>query len=209
MTGRNATSQHIPARTQHISRVGMIAATYAALTLIVTLFLSGLAWGPIQFRLSEALCVLALFTPDAIPGLTLGCALANIVNIALSGTGTLGLLDVVFGSLATLLGATFTWHFHDKPKLALVGPVLFNALIVPAYLPLMLTALGFTTIPFTSISLSESYILVYLFGAMTVGIGEAVVMYALGMPLYHALAKTSLSDRLCSTPTGAERGPKV
>ncbi len=58
------------------------------------MFLGSLAWGPIQFRVSEALCVLALFTPAAVPGLTLGCAIANIANIALSGTGMLGMLDL-------------------------------------------------------------------------------------------------------------------
>ena len=141
------------ARTQRITRVAVIAALYASTTLICMLFLGGLAWGPVQFRLSEALCVLALFTPDAIIGLTLGCAIANLANIALSGLGMLGMLDVVFGSLASLLGAIVCWRLRDRPMVALLGPVLANALIVPAYLPLMLQGLGFYTIPFTSISL--------------------------------------------------------
>ena len=96
-------------KSQYIARVGVIAAAYAACTLVTMLFLGSLAWGPIQFRVSEALCVLALFTPAAVPGLTLGCAIANVANIVLSGTGMLGMLDVVFGSLATFLGALFTW----------------------------------------------------------------------------------------------------
>ena len=93
---------------RHVARIAMIAALYAALSLVAMLFLGGLAWGPVQFRISEAVTVLALFTSDAIPGLTLGCVIANVANIALSGTGTLGLLDVCFGSLATLLGALFS-----------------------------------------------------------------------------------------------------
>ena len=119
-------------RTRSVARVGMIAATYAALTLVALLFLGSLAWGPIQFRLSEAICVLALFTADAIPGLALGCVIANIANLVISGTGMLGMLDVVFGTLATALGAWFTWRHRARPALALAGPVISNALIVPA-----------------------------------------------------------------------------
>lgn len=180
---------------QFIARVGMIAAVYAAATLVTVMFLGSLAWGPIQFRVSEALCVLALFTPAAVPGLTLGCAIANIANIALSGTGMLGMLDVVFGSLATFVGASITWKLRGRPALALVGPVLANALIVPAYLPLLLQGIGFYTIPFTSISLDGTYSLMYLFGLVTTGLGEAVIMYLLGYPLARSLAKTSFIRR--------------
>ena len=151
--------------------------------------------GPVQFRVSEALCALALLTPAAVPGLTLGCAIANIANIALSGTGALGLLDVVFGSLATCVGALFTWKMRRHPAIALAGPVLANALIVPAYLPILLTGVGFYTIPFTSISLDGAWPLMYLFGLVTTGAGEAVIMYVLGYPLYRSLAKTHMMQR--------------
>ena len=161
---------------RRVARIAMIAALYAALSLVAMLFLGGLAWGPVQFRISEAVTVLALFTSDAIPGLTLGCVIAHVANIALSGTGTLGLLDVCFGSLATLLGALFSWRFRDRPALAVLGPVISNALIVPAYLPLMLP--------------------MFLFGLVATGLGEAVVMYVLGLPLYHALKGASLEERL-------------
>ena len=170
-------------------RVGMIAAAYAALTLATLLFLGSLAWGPVQFRVSEALCALALFTPAAVPGLTLGCAIANVANIALSGTGMLGLLDVVFGSAATFAGALFTWKMRRHPLVALAGPVLANALIVPAYLPILLQATGFYTIPFTSISLDGAWPLMYLFGLVSTGVGEAVIMYVLGYPLARSLAR--------------------
>ena len=170
-----------------VARIAMIAAVYAGATLIAMLFLGWMAWGPMQFRISEALTVLALFTPDAIPGLTLGCVIANVVNIPLSGVGTLGLLDVVFGSLATFLGATFSWRFRDKPTLAVLGPVLANAIIVPAYLPLMLGGLGFYTIPLTSINLDGAFVPMYVFGLIATGLGEAVVMYVLGLPLFTAL----------------------
>ena len=151
----NITAHHVDAR--RTARIGAVAAIYAALTLCALLFLGSLAWGPVQFRVSEAACVLALFTADAVPGLALGCAIANLANIALSGTGMLGMLDVVFGSLATALGAWFTWRNRRRPALALMGPVLANALIVPLYLPLMLQGIGFYTIPFTSIAIDGAY----------------------------------------------------
>ncbi len=177
-------------KSNDVVRVGAIAALYAACTLVTMLFLGNLAWGPVQFRVSEALCVLALFTPHAVPGLTLGCALANIANIVLSGTGMLGMLDVVFGSLATCAGAWFTWRMRKHPAIALLGPVLANAIIVPAYLPLLLQATGFYTIPFTSISLDGAWGLMYVFGLVSTGLGEAVIMYVLGYPLARSLART-------------------
>lgn len=182
-------------KSNYLARVGVIAAAYAACTLIALLFLGSLAWGPIQFRVSEALCALALFTPAAIPGLTLGCVIANVANIVLSGTGMLGMLDVVFGSLATFAGALFTWKMRKHPLAALAGPVLSNALIVPAYLPILLKGVGFYTIPFTSISLDASWPLMYLFGLVTTGIGEAVIMYVLGYPLARSLGRTPLFAR--------------
>lgn len=184
---------------ERIARIGVIAALYAAATLVAILFLGSLAWGPVQFRISEALVVLALFTPDAIPGLTLGCVVANAANIVLGGTGTLGLLDVVFGSFATFLGAWFTWRMRERPGVAVLGPVLANALIVPAYLPVMLAGIGFYTIPFTDISLEGSYGLMYLFGLITTGAGEAVVLYVLGLPLARALKKSQLPDLISAS----------
>ena len=178
-----------------IARTGVIAAAYAVCTLATMLFLGNLAWGPVQFRVSEALCALALFSPAAVPGLTLGCIIANAVNIVLSGTGMLGMLDVVFGSLATFAGALFTWKLRRRPAFALLGPVLANALIVPAYLPIMLSGIGFYTIPFTSISLDGSWPLMYLFGLVTTGLGEAVIMYVLGLPLSRSLAQTPFFNR--------------
>ena len=181
-------------KTSYVAQAGMIAAVYAAATLI-TMFLSqGLAWGPIQFRISEAVCVLAVLTPAAVPGLTIGCVIANLVSLAINGTGALGLLDVVFGSLATCVGALWCWKFRSRPKVALLGPVLANAFIVPAYLPILLQGLGFYTIPFTDISLDGAYIPMYLFGVVATGIGEALVVYALGLPLLKALKRFGIAD---------------
>ena len=190
-------------KSNDLARVGAIAAVYAACTLMTMLFLGSLAWGPVQFRISEALCVLALFTPAAVPGLTLGCAIANVANIVLSGTGMLGMLDVVFGSLATCAGALFTWKLRAHPLVALAGPVLANALIVPAYLPLLLQATGFYTIPFTSISLDGAWPFMYLFGLVSTGVGEAVIMYVLGYPLGRSLARSAYFKDCSPFDTGA------
>lgn len=170
----------------------MIAAVYAAATLIALMFLQGLAWGPIQFRISEALCVIALFTPAAIPGLTIGCVLANLINTIICGTGALGLLDVVFGSLATLIGALFCWKLRSRPAVAISSFVIANALIVPAYLPIILQGLGFYTIPFTDISIDGAFWAMYVFGVISIGIGEALVIYVLGLPLSKLLAKSGI-----------------
>ena len=194
---------------QRVVRIGMVAAVYAALTLVALTLLGSLAWGPIQFRVSEALCVLALFTADAIPGLALGCAVANLFNIVISGTGMLGMLDVVFGALATALGAWFTWHFRKRPVLALAGPVITNALIVPAYLPLMLEGIGYYTIPFTNIMLDGAYPAMYVFGLLATGLGEAVVVYALGLPLARALARTPLPRMLGAESPFAPEGAQA
>lgn len=176
-------------RTSFVAQAGMIAALYAAATCAALLLLQGLAWGPVQFRVSEAVCVLAALTPAAIPGLTVGCALANLISLVLNGTGALGMLDVLFGSLATLVGSYWCWKLRRRPAVAVAGFVVANAVIVPAYLPLMLQGLGFYTIPFTSISLDGAYVPMYLFGVVATGIGEAVVMYALGLPLLSSLRK--------------------
>ena len=115
------------------------------------------------------------------------------------------MLDVVFGSLATTLGAWFTWRNRRRPALALLGPVIANALIVPAYLPLMLQGIGFYTIPFTNVAIDGAYPAMYVFGLLATGAGEAVVMYVLGMPLFRALSRTSLPRTIESSGgTGAD-----
>lgn len=190
-TRTNGTSK----KTAYVAQAGMIAAVYAAATLAALLLLQGLAWGPVQFRLSEAVCVLAVLTPAAVPGLTIGCAIANLIALAVNGTGALGLLDVAFGSLATFIGALWCWKLRERPKLALLGPVIANALIVPAYLPILLQGLGYYTIPFTSIALDGLYLPMYLFGVAATGVGEALVMYALGLPLLAALKRSGAVKR--------------
>lgn len=197
---KEAASSHSPvsttaeARSARVARAGIIAAVYAAATLITLLFLQGLAWGPVQCRISEAICAVAVVSSSAVPGLAIGCAIANLFNVAVSGTGALGMLDVVFGSLATLIGALWCRKFRARPALAMFGFVLANALIVPAYLPILLQGLGYYTIPFTNIALDGMYLPMYLFGMVATGAGEAIVVYALGMPILRALKRFGIAE---------------
>ena len=108
-----------------LAEAGIIAALYVILTEISATL--GLASGPIQLRLSEALCVLAMFTPAAIPGLTVGCLLGNV----LSGCAV---LDVIFGSLATLLGAIGSFALRKRNIWAIAAPILSNTVIIPLVL---------------------------------------------------------------------------
>lgn len=145
-----------------ITQGAVIAALYVVLTYIVNLL--GLANGVIQVRLSEALTILPAFTPAAIPGLFVGCIIANLINGAI-------VWDVIFGSLATLIGAVFTYLLRKKAKwLAPVPPIVANTIIVP----LVLTyAYGVPD--------------ALWFSALTVGAGEIISCGILGMALYHAL----------------------
>lgn len=180
-------------RSRLIAQAGLIAAVYAALTILSIQMLSFLAWGPVQFRVSEAFTVIALFTPAAIPGLALGSVVANTVTFVQSGS-PLALLDVVFGSAATLGGAWWTWRYRDRRVIALLGPVVFNALIVPAYLPWLLAGFGVYAVPFTGIDLEGAWLPMYLFGVVFVGLGQAVVVYGLGWPLAKALERLGITE---------------
>jgi len=176
-----------------VAYIGLIAAVHAVATLLVLQFMSFFAWGPIQFRLSEALTVLPLFFSEAVAGLTLGTFLANLINVSMTGSGALGMLDVVFGTLATFIAALWTYRLRRRNiLLALSGPIIVNALIVPAYLPIIMSALGFLEfyrIPLLNISAAGSFIFMYLFGLVAVGFGQAVIIYALGLPLVKLLSK--------------------
>ena len=111
--------------TRQLTHAALIAAVYVLFTFLSSLF--GLSSGMIQLRLSEALTVLPVFTPAAVPGLAVGCLLSNIL------TGC-AVWDVAFGSLATLLGAIGTRLLRRQGFLAYLPPVLSNTLIVPAVL---------------------------------------------------------------------------
>ncbi len=180
-------------RSTYVAQAGIIAAVYAGFTWLVLQLPGGLGWGLVQLRLSEALTVAALFTPAAVPGLTLGSVIANLAN--LPAVGPVAVLDVVFGSLGTMLGAIWMWRFRERTGVALLGPVIFNALIVPAYLPIMLEGMGLYRIPLLGVDLSGTWWAMYAFGVVSVALGQAIVMYGLGLPLVVALRKLGV-DRM-------------
>ncbi len=142
---------------------GVIAALYVVLTLVANAF--GLASGAIQVRISEALTILPVFTTAAVPGLTVGCVLANLI------TGCAP-WDVVFGSLATLIGAVGTRLLKDHPYVAWIPPVVSNMAIVP-------------------IVLQQVYGVpdAWWYLVLTVGAGEVISCGVLGLLLYKAASK--------------------
>ena len=144
-----------------VAQAAMIAAVYVVLTYFISAF--NLASGAIQIRISEALTILPVFTPAAIPGLFIGCFLSNLL------TGCMP-LDVVFGSIATLLGALGTYALRRNRWLAPLPPIVSNTIIVPFVLSYVYLAEG--TIPFF---------------LLLVGIGEVISCYVLGNILYSAL----------------------
>lgn len=99
-------------------------AAIAALYVVLTLVFAPISFGPVQLRIAEALCILPMFTPAAIPGLFIGCLIANLL-----GGGII--LDVVFGSLATLIGAVLGYMLRSNRWLVPLPAVIANALIVP------------------------------------------------------------------------------
>ena len=109
-------------KTKNITYAALIAAIYVVLTYAANIF--GLASGAIQVRISEALCILPAFTSVAIPGLFIGCFVSNLL------TGC-ALWDVVFGSIATLLGALGTYYFGKNKYLAPIFPIAANTIIIP------------------------------------------------------------------------------
>lgn len=182
-------------RTRFIAQAGIIAAVYGALTWLTLAFGGMLAWGPIQFRLSEAATVLAMFTPAAIPGLAVGSVVANLLNP--QAVWPFSALDVVLGSLGTLLGAVWTWRFRSRTWLALLGPVVTNAFIVAAYLPILLKGVGLSDVPLLGLSLSGAWLPLYGVFVVSVAVGQAVVVYGLGLPLLIALRRTGIAGLLC------------
>lgn len=196
-------------RTRYITQAGMIAAVYAAVTVIVVRVGGVYSWGPLQFRPSEAVTVLAALTPAGIPGMLLGGFIGNALNDA--SLGAVGVLDIVFGGLASGLGAWWTWRFHRRTPIALAGPVIANALIVPAYLPTLMAALGLLDIyKLFGFDATGSWLAMYAVGVVSVALSEALVVYALGWPLLAALRRTGLPALMGAAGKADERsGRKV
>lgn len=149
-------------RVRFIAQAAMIAAIYVVLTLLGASF----SYGEVQVRISEALTILPVFTPAAIPGVFLGCLLSNIL-------GGCVLPDIIFGSLATLIGAVFTWMLRNQSRfLTPLPPIIANTIIVP----FVLKYAYMTPLPIP-------------FMMLTVGIGEVISCGVLGLILHAALGR--------------------
>ena len=150
-------------RVRFLCEAALIAAIYVILTYFCAAV--GMSSGAIQLRFSEALCIFGLFTPAALPGVALGCFMANLL------TGC-ALWDIVFGSLASLIGMVGVIALKKFPYLALVPYALANMIIVPFVVKLVYGA-------------PEALPLIFL----TVGIGEIISVFGFGIPLYLVLKK--------------------
>ena len=145
-------------KTKTLTTAALIAALYVVLTHLANLL--GLASGAVQIRFSEALTILPLFTAAAVPGLTVGCLLANLL------TGC-AFWDVVFGTLATLIGAAITYFLKKHPYLSPLPTILANMVIIPFVLILQGIG-GWDMLPYF---------------ATTVGLGEIIACGVLGIVL--------------------------
>lgn len=149
-------------RTAYMTQAAAIAAIYVVLVVLFNYW----SFGPIQFRIAESLTVLPYFTPAAIPGLFIGCVISNLLGGAM-------IWDVIFGSLATLIGAVGTYLLRKWSKwLAPIPPIVANTIIIPFVLKYAYGSEG----------------MLYYFMA-TVGLGEVIVCGVFGMILLFALNK--------------------
>lgn len=163
-------------KTRHLAHAAIIAALYAVLTHMQNILLPGSATMAIQFRISEAMCVLAFFTPAAIAGLSVGCLLFNLTSAAALP------LDFLVGSLATFLAAGGMWLTRNQklgtfPLIGLLLPALTNAVLVGWELTVYIGG-GF------------------FLNAVYVAIGELGVLLTLGSALYFAMKQRNLDRTL-------------
>ncbi|MCR4869553.1 Uncharacterized membrane protein [Lachnospiraceae bacterium C10] len=164
-----------------VAQAGIIAALYVVLTIFVASF--NLASGAIQIRISEALTILPVFTPAAIPGLFIGCFLANTITGAV-------IYDVIFGSLTTLAAAYLTYRLRNCKFIYTLPPVLLNALVVPVVL-------------IFAYKVPDAYLFLFL----TVGAGEAISVCGLGFLLKKLLGRyrnVIFSEEASVAPKSAE-----
>ena len=152
--------------TRQMATAGIIAGIYAGLTLVLPIP----QYHGVQLRVAEAMTLLPFLFPEAIPGLAVGCFLANLL-------GSPFVLDWIFGTLATLLAALWTRKMPNK-WLAALPPVICNAVIVGA------------VIAYSAIADAGAFWPAFSLNALTVGLGELIACYALGIPLINWIAKT-------------------
>ena len=160
-------------QTQHLTRAAAVGAAYAVLSLFSSVF--SLTFGVVQCRFSEALCVLPFFFPETVWGLFAGCLITNLLS-------PYGLLDLIVGSLATLIAALLTARCRKK-WLAPLPPVIANTVLIGLVLA------------YEQAGTSAAFWPTYAFNALTVGLGETVACYGLGGLLLWRLDKSNALQR--------------
>lgn len=170
-------------RTIFIVQAAVIAALYVTLTFLQNFIFPGSASMAIQFRVSEVLTMLAIITPAAIPGLTIGCIFANISSVAL-----LGPYDMIFGSLASLLAAICMYYlrnvrFKGLPIIAAIMPAIFNGIIIGWEIEFFFIEGGFH---FNDFLIQGGF----------VALGELAVCLTLGLAFVKLIERLNLSKRL-------------
>lgn len=169
--------------TVYIVQAAVIAALYAALTILQNTLLPGTASMAVQFRVAEVLTILAVFTPAAIPGLTIGCVIANISSLSV-----LGPYDLIFGSIASLLAAVLMYLLRSKrlfklPVASALMPALANGIIVGFEIEFFFVEGGFHFGDF-------------LFQGGCVALGELGVLFVLGLPLARLIEMQGFDKKL-------------
>ena len=162
-----------------VAQAAIIAAVYAVLTIGQNFLIPGSASLAVQVRVSEALCALCILSPAAIPGVTIGCVLSNITTINVMP------LDMVFGSLATLIAAVLMYRFRNIrvkniPVLSLLMPVIFNALIIGAEITLFIPSDSGVTLTG------------FIIQALLIAAGELISVFIFGIPLMKAMEKVNI-----------------
>lgn len=145
-----------------LTRAGAIAAIYVA----VCFALAPISYGPLQVRVAEAMTLLPMIWPEAVPGLAVGALVANLL-------GPVGMVDVVFGTLATIIAALMTLRYKNK-ILGYAAPILINGIVVGAYLPFIY---GMPAVRLAGLDMTVAA------SMLAVAAGEAVAVLALGLPL--------------------------
>lgn len=164
-------------RINYIITGAIIAALYVDLTFLSNIF--NLAFGPVQFRVSEVLTILPVFTSAAIPGVAVGCFIANIASF--------NPLDMIFGTSATVIAALLTYFFRNIkfrgiPLLSMFPPVIINALVIGLEIAIFFLPEG-------------NLLWGFVISALQVGLGELVVCAGLGIPFYLVIEKNGLFKR--------------
>ena len=164
-----------------IATAGVVGALYAA----ITMALGSFGYGPIQLRVAEALCIMPFFIPSTAWGLFVGCIAANLISPYP--------LDIIVGSMATLLAALCTMRIGKSGRggiaakaLACLPPVIFNAVFIGALIAYYMVSGGETS----------SFLSAFVYNSLTVGAGEIITMYALGLPMLICLSRLRIFEKL-------------